>query len=104
MELDASLIMGMASSQISDGFFRKTKYLGQSQLMFRSSSFHTNKLWYGMRYCLWFRQNFSLSFKALLTCFTCFYQDLYDPGHNILALFNNLAYVWITTNKAILDI
>ena len=28
----------------------------------------------------------------------------YNPGHNILALFNNLAYVWITTSKMILDI
>ena len=27
-----------------------------------------------------------------------------NPGHNILALFNNLAQVWITTSKTILDI
>ena len=29
---------------------------------------------------------------------------IYNPGHNILALFNNLAYVWITTSKTTLDI
>ena len=28
----------------------------------------------------------------------------YNPGHNILALFNNLAQVWIATSKTILDI
>ena len=28
----------------------------------------------------------------------------YNPGHNILALFNNLAQVWITTSNKILDI
>ena len=28
----------------------------------------------------------------------------YNPDHNILALFNNLAQVWITTSKTILDI
>ena len=27
-----------------------------------------------------------------------------NPGHNILALFNNLAQVWITASKTILDI
>ena len=29
---------------------------------------------------------------------------LCNPGHNILAIFNNLAYIWITTSKTILDI
>ena len=28
----------------------------------------------------------------------CF-RDIYDPGHNILAVFYNLAYIWITTSK-----
>ena len=27
-----------------------------------------------------------------------------NPSHNILALFNKLAYLWITTSKTILDI
>ena len=26
-------------------------------------------------------------------------EQSYNPGHNILALFDNLAYVWITTSK-----
>ena len=29
---------------------------------------------------------------------------IYNPGHNILALFNNLAQVRIATSKTILDI
>ena len=29
---------------------------------------------------------------------------LYNPGHNVLALFNNLAQVGIATSKTILDI
>ena len=32
------------------------------------------------------------------------YMEDYNPGHNILALFNNLAQVCMTTSKAILDI
>ena len=32
------------------------------------------------------------------------YMEDYNPGHNILALFNNLAQVRMTTSKAILDI
>ena len=32
------------------------------------------------------------------------FKIIYNPGHNILALFNNLAYVWLTTSKTILDI
>ena len=31
-------------------------------------------------------------------------RNFYNPGHNILALFNNLAQVRITTSKTILDI
>ena len=27
-----------------------------------------------------------------------------NPGHNVLALFNNLPQIWITTSKTILDI
>ena len=30
--------------------------------------------------------------------------EYYDPGHNILELFNNLAQVRIATSKTILDI
>ena len=37
-------------------------------------------------------------FQVLQHIFLC------NPGHNILAIFNNLAYIWITTSKTILDI
>ena len=32
------------------------------------------------------------------------FRGIYNPGHNILALFNNLAQVRIVTSKTILDI
>ena len=28
---------------------------------------------------------------------------IFNPGHNIFAIFNNLAYVWITTSTTTLD-
>ena len=45
----------------------------------------------------WF---FFLFEEKIMFCF----RDIYNPGHNILAVFNNLAYIWITTSKTILHI
>ena len=36
--------------------------------------------------------------------FSWFMLTVYNPGHNILALFNNLEQVQIATSKTILDI
>ena len=41
----------------------------------------------------------SLLDRTLLSLMTELEEQNYNPGHNILALFNNLAYVWITTSK-----
>ena len=46
-----------------------------------------------------FKMNCNHWNSMLLQCVNSYY----NPGHNILILFNNLAQVWITTSKTILD-
>ena len=47
-----------------------------------------------------FKMNCNHWNSILLQCVNPYY----NPGHNILILFNNLAQVWITASKTILDV